>query len=218
MRWLYAFSLLLIASALAFKIFQPIQVLPRIRLAPAFSMVDQNGERLTSDRLQGQITLYTFTYTRCTAPCVNPDLTMQEIQRRLAEEPLSTPVSLVSISFDPQHDTPDVLRTYAERMGAERGRWYIATTSDESLLKTIIGAGFEVYYQPRADGSFDFSPVFILVDGWGIVRGEYRYQTEVPTVERILRHLRVLDEEVRNSHGVARLAYEAAHLFLCYAQ
>ncbi len=218
MRWLYIFFLSLIVSALAFKIFQPVQVLPRIRLAPAFSLIAQNGERLTSDRFQGQITLYTFTYTRCLSPCVNPDKTMQEIQRRLAEEPLVTPVNLVSISFDPKHDTPDILQRYALHVGAEAGKWYIATTYDENLLKTIIGAGFEVYYQPRADGGFDFSPVFILVDGWGIIRGEYRYQTEVPTAERILRHLRVLDEEVRNSHGVAKLAYEAAHLFLCYAQ
>ncbi|MCS7040866.1 MAG: hypothetical protein NZP34_14765, partial [Caldilineales bacterium] len=60
-------------------------------------------------------------------------------------------------------------------------------------------------------------PVYILVDGWGIIRREYRYRTLTPDVDRIVRHIGVLAEEVRNSRGAARLAYEAAHLFLCYA-
>lgn len=218
MRWFYISSVALIASALAFKIFQPIQVLPRIRLAPAFSLVDQNGNRLTSEMLQGRLILYTFTYTRCAPPCPNPDQTMQEIRRHLAKEPIAMPFSMVSISFDSQHDTPEVLRVYAWQLGAEPDQWYIATIPDENLLKTIVGAGFEVYYQPRPEGGFDFSPIFVLVDGWGIIRGEYRYQTEVSTAERIVRHLHVLEEEIANSRGIARMAYEAAHLFLCYAQ
>jgi len=44
-----------------------------------------------------------------------------------------------------------------------------------------------------------------------------RYATEVSNADRILRHLGVLAEEVRNSKGTTKLAYEAAHLFLCYA-
>ena len=69
----------------------------------------------------------------------------------------------------------------------------------------------------QADGSFKFDPAFVLVDGWGIVRGEYRYQTMTPDSERILRHLGVLAEEVINSQGANSIAYEAAHYFLCYA-
>ena len=96
------------------------------------------------------------------------------------------------------------------------GLWKFATTADVELLKHIIGGGFEAYYQQKEDGSYSFDPKFVLVDGWGIIRGEYRYQTLTPDTDRILRHMRVLAEEVRNSQGSATLAYEAAHYFLCY--
>ena len=49
-----------------------------------------------------------------------------------------------------------------------------------------------------------------------MIRGEYRYQTNASDADKIVRHLDVLGEEVRNSHGAASLAYEAAHFFLCY--
>ena len=101
-------------------------------------------------------------------------------------------------------------------MNADPAVWKFATTPDETLLKHIIGGGFEAYYQPREDGGYTFDPKFVLVDGWGIIRGEYRYQTLTPDTDRILRHMRVMAEEVRNSQGSASLAYEAAHFFLCY--
>jgi protein SCO1/2 len=124
---------------------------------------------------------------------------------------------LVTISFDPAHDTPEVLRAYAQAVGADPARWRFAT-GDPARLKHIIGGGFEVYYAPNDDGSYTFDPAFVLVDGWGIIRAEYHYRTLVPDTERMLRHIGVIAEEVRNSKGAARVAYEAAHLFLCYAQ
>jgi protein SCO1/2 len=143
---------------------------------------------------------------------------MQEVQSRLGEVQLDNiEVSFVTISFDPDHDTSTALQAYAESVNADTSRWHFATTANKSLLKTVIGSGFETYYEDKGDGSFTFDPSFVLVDGWGIVRAEYRYATEVSNADRILRHLGVLAEEVRNSTGSAKLAYEAAHLFLCYA-
>ena len=57
----------------------------------------------------------------------------------------------------------------------------------------------------------------MLVDGWGIIRGKYRYQVAVSDADRILRHIGVLAEEVQKATGANKLIYEAAHLFLCYA-
>ena len=59
-----------------------------------------------------------------------------------------------------------------------------------------------------------FDPRIVLVDGWGTLRAEYRVTQ--PDMEIIARDLRLLTEEAQNSEGTARLAYEAAHLFLCY--
>jgi protein SCO1/2 len=214
---LYGLIGLLVVGALAFKIFQPVQVVPRIRLAPGFSLTTQDGERLTNEDLRGQFVLYNFIYTDCPEPCNNLNHTMQEIQDRLPEVELGDiPVKFVTISFNPEIDTPEVLAAYAKSHAVDTKDWTFATNQDPVKLKTIIGGGFEAYYNPKDDGTFTFDPKFVLVDGWGIIRGEYRYQTTVPDADRILRHMNVMAEEVRNSQGAATLAYEAAHYFLCY--
>ncbi len=217
-HWIpFGFVALVAASIIAFKIFQPVQVVPRLRLAPSFTLITQDGERLTSEDLRGTVVLYNFTYTRCPAPCYGLNATMQEVQSRLDEVlPSDISMKLVTISFDPEHDTPEVLRAYADSLGADTDHWIFATAENPDLLKTILGAGFEVYYHPLDDGTFEFDPKYVLVDGWEIIREEYRYKTMAPNAERILRHISVLAEEIENSKGAARLAYEAAHLFQCY--
>lgn len=215
---IYSILAVIILSAFAFKVFQPIQVLPRMQLSPAFALTDQNNERLTSEDLRGQFVLYNFTYTHCPSPCYNMNDTILEVQSRLDEVELGgIDVSFVTISIDPEHDTPEILNSYAKAIGADTESWKFATTTNKALLKTIIGSGFETYYEDKGNGDFALDPAFILVDGWGIVRAEYRYSTEVTHADRILRHLGVIAEEVRNSTGSGKLAYEAAHLFLCYA-
>lgn len=215
---LYAFAALLVISAFAFKVFQPIQVLPRMRIAPAYNLIDQDGQPLTSETLRGHFVLYSFTYTHCPAPCFNITDTMQEVQSRLGEVDLGNiPVSFVTISIDPDRDTPEVLNDYGTSLGADFDQWIFATTTNKALLKTIVGAGFETYYEDKGDGNFALDPSFVLVDGWGIIRSEYHYTTQVSDADRILRHLGVLADEVQHSTGSAKLAYEAAHLFLCYA-
>lgn len=215
---LYGLLGFIVIAAFAFKVFQPIQVLPRIRLSPAFQLTNQDNEVLISENLRGQFTLYSFTYTNCAAPCYDINTTIQEVQSRLSEVQLEDiQVEFVTISIDPERDTPDILRAYADSIGANTDVWTFATTTNQSLLKTIVGTGFETYYEKKDDGSIAFDPGFVLVDGWGIIRAEYRYATEVSNADRILRHLGVLAEEVRNSKGTTKLAYEAAHLFLCYA-
>ena len=214
---LYGFIGLLVLSALAFKIFQPVQVVPRIRLAPGFSLTTQTDDQLTNEDLRGQFVLYNFLYTRCPEPCNNLNETMREIQSRLNEiEMADIPIKFVTISFDPDYDTPEVLDAYAEVQDANPDQWIFATTTDLVKLKTIIGGSFEAYYEQQEDGTFTFDPKFVLVDGWGMIRGEYRYQTMTPDAERILRHIGVMAEEVIMSQGAATLAYEAAHYFLCY--
>ncbi len=214
---LYSIPILLVGAALAFKIFQPVQVVPRIRLSPGFSMINQDGETVTNEDMRGKFVLYTFNYTRCPKPCGDINQTMQEIQDRLDEIDLGgIDVQFITISIDPAFDTPEVLKAYAESLHADTDQWLFITEPDLTLLKYVIGGGFKTYYKEKNDGSFAFDRRFVLVDGWGIIRGEYRYLTLAPDADRILRHLGVLSDEVQKSTGTASLAYEAAHYFLCY--
>ena len=215
---LIALLMLMMAGVIAFIIFQPIQVLPRIRLAPGFTLIDQNGQRLTNEDLRGHYVLYNFTYTDCHAPtCPQLDLLMKEVQTRLDEAQTDdTPVTLVTIAFDADEATPQKLQAYAESLGADTSNWHFVSGNPERM-KDIVGGGFEVYYEKQDDGSYKFTPTIILVDGWGIVRAVYNARAYQPDADRIIRHLGILAKELRESKGVAKVGYEAAHLFLCYA-
>lgn len=212
---LLALPLVLIAlGAVAFAVFQPIQVLPRIALAPGYSLVDQDGRRLTSEDMRGRLVIYNFTYTGCGEGCPQTSAVMQQLQAALADvDTDDIPVQFVTISFDPEVDTPAQLRAYADALGADTARWSFAT-GDPTLLKYVIGGGFRTYYNREDNGSFTFDPVFALVDGWGILRATYRTASPDPAILR--RDLGLIVQEARNRDGVNRYAYEAAHLFMCY--
>lgn len=215
--WFLVISAALLAIGLVlFITIQPVQVLPRMELAPGYSFIDQHGAQVTSEDMRGQFTLYTFGYSGCISPCNDPNLAMREIQAALPGiDTQGLPVQLVTISFDAERDTPEGLAAYASRLGADDSQWRFLT-GDATRLKNTIGGGFGVYYQQNPDGGFTFDPMFVLVDGAGIVRA--RYRTATPDIATIARHLELAAAEVRNSEGAGRLAYEAAHLFLCYAQ
>lgn len=216
----YILVALVVLAILAFATLKPVRVLPRIRLAPGFIFVDQDGRQVTSEDMRGKVVLYAFTYTRCqTARCQEILTTLRAVDRQITEEVLQgVPFEIVVVSFDPEHDSPQRLRSFAASLGVDLNRWRFVTGTDPKRLRYMVGGGFEVYYERTEDGEFVFDPAYILVDGWGIIRGEYRYETVMPNQERIARHIRVLLDEIHNSKGAARVAYEAAHLFLCYAR
>ena len=210
----YFLLILPVIGMIAFAVFQPIQVLPRVKLAPGFAFTDQDGNRLTSDDMRGRLVFYNFTYTNCTEPCPQTSAYMGQIQQAVAEiDTGGLPVEFVTISFDPERDTPETLRAYADELNADTSLWHFVT-GGSTLLKSVIGAGFRTYYDRREDGSFTFDPVFVLVDGWGILRATYR--TAEPPLSMVQRDVRLILEEIENQEGVSRYAYEAAHLFLCY--
>ena len=121
----------------------------------------------------------------------------------------------MTISVDPE-DTPATLAAYADSRGADPDLWTFASVEDDRFLADVVAGGFNTYFAQEEDGSIRLDKTFVLVDGAGIIRNEYKYQTQTSDSERIHRHLGVLAEEVENSTGAASLAYEAAHLFLCY--
>jgi protein SCO1/2 len=214
--WIGIPGVLLVLAVMAFAIFEPIQVLPRVRLSPGYLLADQAGESLTSEDVRGDIVLYTFRYSSCDADCEGLDQTMIEVRDRIGEVDLGdTDFRLVTISFDPETDTTEVLKAEADEFGADGLQWRFAT-GEEAHLANVVKAGFKVWYEDRGDGTFAFDPTLILVDGWGVIRGEYEYRTLKSDADKIIHHLDILTEEIRNASGAAGLAYEAAHLFLCY--
>ena len=210
----YALLALLLVVVLAFVIFRPILVLPRITLAPGFALTDQDGNRLTNEDMRGKLVLYNITHTACEPPCRQTSQTMQEVQARLDElNPSAVPIEFVTISLDPEKDTPQVMRAYADSLNADLDQWHFVT-GPLDRLKWIVGGGFGVYFDHKEDGRLVYDPALMLVDGFGILRAEYI--TADFDADRILSDINLILEEVEKSEGANKVAYEAAHLFMCY--
>lgn len=206
-----------VAAALAFAVFEPIQVLPRTGLAPGYALTSQSGEIVTSETNRGAVTLYTFAPTGCGANCDRLDTAMREVGDRVAAEVDLGSVNFVqvTIALDASPSTDELARA-AARSGADGERWQWIGGA-EADVRTIVGQGFEVFFEPEADdGTVRFDPALILVDGSGVVRGDYRYLTVADDADKIVHHVEILAEELRYADGPAGVAYEAAHLFLCY--
>lgn len=204
----------IVVGATAFAYLQPIKVLPRIRPAPGYAFTDQDGASFTSETVRGGVTVYSFAPTDCTT-CESIETTMAEVRQGLAasEKLQGVDVRLVTIALD--DPTGRQLSRAATRSGADGTTWRWVTGSDEGV-KNVVGLGFRRWYETAPDGTVEFDPGFVITDGLGVIRGEYRYQTLAADSDKLLSHLEVLADEIRYSKGATAVAYEAAHLFLCY--
>jgi protein SCO1/2 len=215
-------AFLLTGAILAFNILRPITVLPRITPAPGYALQDPTGAIVNSEAQRGKLTLYSFTYSECADPCVQSAADIAATRGALATAlPSDVTVDFLTISVDPEFDTPQRLaELQAANAGPEAdGVPWTFLTSDPLRTRMAVGKGFGVYFaepkvEPDATRSVTFDPRYVLVDGWGIIRAEYRAAR--PDPEILERDVNLLVSEARNSSGLVKLGYEAAHLFACY--
>lgn len=200
-----------LVAVILFAALRPLKVLPRIRISPGYLLVDQNGSRVSSEEMRGQITLYGFIATDCGLPCAETEELMADVAAQLDLQP-DVPVGLVMIAVDEQEPLPDALRAYALDKGIESSRRLL--TGDAQQVKRVVGGGFNTFYERDSSGQLQLDTALMLVDGLGILRAEYRGR--LPSTSAVLRDIDLLTQEARNSTGLTRYAYEAAHLFLCY--
>ena len=137
-------------------------------LMPAFSLMDQNGSPLSEGDLAGRPTVVTFIFTRCPVPEYCPAIAgrFRELQRALAKDASFADVRLLSVTLDPQHDTPPVLRDYGRAMGADFTRWRFATGTPEQVA--ALTRAFAVYTQ-ASGGTIDHTLATALIDARGRV-------------------------------------------------
>ncbi len=146
--------------------------------APPFTLINQNGETIHLSDFEGRAVLLTFIYTRCPLPDYCPLLSrhFQTVQPRLIER-YGDQVHLLSISFDPDYDTPEVLQSYARRYTDNTEQWTFATGSAEEIAR--LARAFGVAYE--ADGQvFDHNLATALIGPDGTVQRIWRGNTWQP--------------------------------------
>jgi hypothetical protein len=132
-------ALIPIVAVLAFAILQPVKVRPRMGLAPGYAFTDMNGAQLTSEDMRGKLVFYDFTYADCSDPCPQTATTMAAVQKLMrGMDTGGLPVELVTISFDPERDTPERLRQFAAEMGADTSNWHFVTGPAEQAASRLI--------------------------------------------------------------------------------
>jgi protein SCO1/2 len=148
---------------------------PVLGTLPDFTLVDQDAEEFGSEQLRGSVWIADFVFTRCPDMCPMLTSVMARVQRQLAKDPALEGVRLVSISVDPEHDTPARLTDYAEKHGADRDRWaFLTGPRQEIWLLSRDGFRLPVGEAPgSADAPIFHSDRFVLADGEGRIRGYY---------------------------------------------
>jgi protein SCO1 len=149
---------------------------------PAFELVNQNGQPFGSAQLAGRIWIADFIYTTCPGPCPMISSRMSELQKPLEK----SDVHLVSFSVDPEKDTPQVLRGYAEKLQADPARWDFLTGPKSAIYK-LSHDGFKLAVSDGGDerGIPVHSTRMVLVDRHGQIRGYYD-ATEPDAVTKVL--------------------------------
>ena len=113
-------------------------------LVPDFAMTTQEGKPLRLSDLRGEIVVMTFIYTRCPLPdyCPAVDKKFRELADSLrSSRARADAVRLLSVSFDPEHDTAETLRKHADLQGAKPPLWTFAVASHDELRKVAERLG-----------------------------------------------------------------------------
>ena len=224
-RWLLAVLLIVIGLVLVFMLFKPLKVLPDLSPAPTYQLVDQHAQPFGSEDLDGKVALYNFVFTHCTTVCPAMTSQMLQVQHRLEDQGLlGSDVELVTITFDPERDTPERLAEYAASVKASDTGWHWLT-GDLIEIKQLVGGEFGVYFErvpldedTQSTGhdheGYDFvhSTVFVIVDGSGEIRAEYQQMLDI---DQTLRDIRLVVRE-QKAGPLARPLFQAAHSIRAY--
>lgn len=138
--------------------------------AADFILTDQDGQSLTLTSLRGKVILLDFIFTRCPGPCPLLSLKFSQLQKQLGDR-LGKEVMLLSVTIDPRHDTPAVLKEYAQRYNANLVGWKFLTGSTKDIILTATAYGAE--YQSNIEGIVDHRLLTAIINRDGNVVKEF---------------------------------------------
>ncbi|HYG25151.1 MAG TPA: SCO family protein [Verrucomicrobiae bacterium] len=190
-------GLLLVALTVTLIVFLQLRLragppLPKIAQVVNFTLTNQFGSAVSLADLRGEVWVADIIFTRCPGPCARMTRQMKELETAL---PRGSGTRLVSLTTDPDFDSPEILRQYAERFGADSNRWMFLTGSKTEIARAAID-GLKLTAIEKApeeresvDDLFIHSTIFVVVDRHGVLRGVF----ETGDVEWSVSKQRLLD-------------------------
>ena len=185
--WLVAFVVLAALIAWAYVSVRQMHAhapsgLEHYARAPEFQLTDQNGQLVSLADLKGKVWVADFIFTRCPGPCPIMTSHMAELNQALGSK--ANDVELVTITVDPEYDTPEVLKKYREHAGAMPVRWKFLTGPADKIREITI-KGFLQPLSKDDVGTPMHSTRFILVDRDGWMRG-FQDGSDPEVVQKLL--------------------------------
>jgi len=138
--------------------------LPVLRTVTAFRGTDQNNSEFSASKLKGKIWIASFFFSRCGSVCPALNTVLARLQADFSDK-----VSFVSLTSDPEYDTPEVMKEYAQQYGAKPGVWWFVTMPIDSMIAVASrDLGLVEPSSPEVH-----STRFVLIDQNMNVRGFY---------------------------------------------
>jgi cytochrome oxidase Cu insertion factor (SCO1/SenC/PrrC family) len=198
-----AAAALLLAFLLAqLKLRATQQSMPVLGQIADFTLTNQLGQEVTLGSLRGHPWVADVIFTRCAGPCLKMSKQMMELQRAL---PANSQARLVTLTTDPEYDTPQILKIYSERFQADTNRWMFLT-GPKPAVQSVIRDSLKLTAVEKGPTERDtpvdlfiHSTIFVLVDKKGQLRGIYETTGEgvdpSQVQQQLLAGLRRLERE-----------------------
>ncbi|MFD0695611.1 SCO family protein [Paenibacillus sp. GCM10027628] len=173
-HWFKAFVLLLIVIISAYTVYwlkQSSDPFPKMKKAPEFTLQNLQGQNVSLSESNSKVRLVEFFFASCPDICPATTSNMVLMQNNLKEKKVfGSKVQFISITFDPQRDTPEVLQRYAKMLGVDKGAgWQMLRGTEEKSLQIANDFGLMVVKQK--DGQFAHSiRSLFLIDQEGFIR------------------------------------------------
>lgn len=145
-----------------------IQINGEPKKVPFFSFTDQNGKTITNKDYEGLVYIVEFFFTTC--PSICPRMNSNLVQIQDAFKGIDN-FGVASFTINPEHDTSDVLKAYAEQYGMTNPNWHLMTGNQDDIYQ-LANEGFNLYTAEDAEvnGNFEHSGNFALIDKNGYIR------------------------------------------------
>ncbi|RKQ18327.1 SCO family protein [Oceanobacillus bengalensis] len=156
-----------------------------------FEFTTQDQETLSLEELKGEWWIADFIFTNCTTVCLPMTSNMSKLQDKMKEENLDA--QLISFSVDPEYDTPEVLKEYAESYQADLENWAFLTGYDFQTIKELSVNSFMSALEKPPEGSNQVmhGTRFYLVNPEGEVVKNYK-GVEIESIEQIINDLKIV--------------------------
>lgn len=193
--WVWIVAVAVVVGAATFGVLRQRRApeLPVLGELPPFSLTSQDAQPFGAEQLRGRVWVANFIFTRC--PTICPAFTRK--MAALQEEAKGVdPLHLVSFSVDPEYDTPEVLRAYMEKYGADPRRWTFLTGDPEAIKATVVGGLKTAMGRDENAPADDLNAIFhgthfVLVDDQLRIRGYYRSE-DPAAVDALVRDMKAL--------------------------